>query len=294
MALQTSNSNDRPLLLMGATGRVSQMLLKHWKAVPPSGPVRSQSRGEGFDLKWSPLEDGPDPLLRFNEAEGGLGAIFAMIGATPSTAGDLSQTAALSCAVVAAAAQAGVPRIFLASSSAVYAVGEGLSESDDPAPTSAYGHAKLDMEHAVAELGAPIDVCCLRIGNVAGADALLGQAAHAPTRKTISLDRFLDSKGPLRSYIGPSHFARCLELLVEHRTRLPPVLNFAATPPVEMAELVQAAGLQWAWTAAAAERYKTQRITLDCALLETTIGSGSLATTPDSMVAELRTLGVLA
>lgn len=279
---------------MGATGRVSQLLLKHWQTTSPQTPFRTQSRQTGFDLVWSPLEDGPDPLLRFSEAEDGLRAIVAMIGATPSTAGDMSTTTALADAVVRAAVRAEVPRVLLASSSAVYALGEGMAESDAPSPTSPYGQAKLDMERAVAEMAPDIDVCCLRIGNVAGADALLGRASEISDSDPVKLDRFLDGAGPLRSYIGPSHLARCLEMLIAHDGPLPPVLNCAAGPPVEMADLLRAAHMPWRWTPAPEARIATQRITLDCALLAQTIGVRSLAATPADMVAELRTLGALA
>ncbi|WP_170157915.1 NAD-dependent epimerase/dehydratase family protein [Litoreibacter meonggei] len=256
--------------------------------------MRTQSRSAGFDLQWSPLEDGPDPLLRFNEAEGGLKAIVAMIGATPSTSGDMAQTAALAHAVVSAASQADVPRVLLASSSAVYALGEDKSESDIPDPISAYGQAKLDMERSVLQSTVGPEVCCLRIGNVAGADALLGRARDVTDSNPIKLDQFPDQKGPLRSYIGPAHLARCLEQLVRHEGALPPVLNCAAEPPVAMADLVQAANLPWVWSPAPVERYQTQRITLDCTLLAQTLGAQSLAASPDNMVAELRNLGVLA
>ena len=148
-----------------------------------------------------------------------------MIGNTPSTTGDMSETAALADAVVSAAAEAGVPRVLLASSSAVYALGEGKSESDLAAPTSPYGQAKFDMERTVAISGAGIEVCCLRIGNVAGADALLGRANTVSDSDPIKLDQFPDYNGPRRSYIGPSHLARCLELLIAHTSALPSVLN---------------------------------------------------------------------
>jgi len=278
---------------MGATGRVSRLLLAHWQAVPPPFSVRTQSRTDGYDLHWSPLEDGPDPLLRFNEAEGGLQAIVAMIGNTPSTAGDMSETAVLAATVVSAAAKAGIPRVLLASSSAVYALGEGKSESDVAAPTSPYGQAKFDMERTVVTSNAGVEVCCLRIGNVAGADALVGRANTVSDSDPIKLDQFPDIKGPCRSYIGPSHLARCLELLIAHNSPLPPVLNCAAEPPVEMADLVQAAGLPWAWVPAPEGSFATQRITLDCTLLAQTIGAASIAASPDSMVAELRNLGAL-
>ena len=279
---------------MGAKGRVSQLLSKHWQASPPRNAVRTQSRDAGFDLQWSPLEDGPDALLRFNEAEGGLKAIVAMIGTTPSTTGDMSRTVALAREVISAARRAGVPRVLLASSSAVYALGEGKSEIDTLEPTSTYGQLKLDMERAVAQSSAGLEVCCLRIGNVAGADALLGRASDVSNSNPIKLDQFPDRRGPLRSYIGPAQLARCLEELIRHTGILPPALNCAAESPLAMADLVQAANLPWVWSPAPKERYETQRITLDCTLLAQTIGAQNLAASPDSMVAELRNLGALA
>ncbi|EPX77762.1 NAD-dependent epimerase/dehydratase family protein [Litoreibacter arenae] len=276
---------------MGASGRVGSLLLQHWRSAPPIIPLRTQSRGERFDLKWSPIIDGPDPLCRFADRQGGLSGIIALSGATPSTRGNLSETALLADAVLSAAVKAGVPRVLFTSSSAVYALGENLSESDEPAPTSDYGQAKVDMESVVAQsAGTTLDACCLRIGNVAGADALLGRKSNTP----VLLDRFPDGHGPRRSYIGPIQLAKVLERLMLHPARLPLVLNVAAEPPVRMSDLLQAAGLPWEWVPAPEERLKTQSITLDCTGLAKITGKASLAASPASMIAELRKLGALA
>ena len=94
----------------------------------------------------------------------------------------------------------------LASSAAVYGRPEGdapLSETTEPRRVSGYGRAKRAMEQAVAE---GQGVTCLRIGNVAGADQLLLNAATATAQAPLILDRFADGTGPDRSYIGPETF----------------------------------------------------------------------------------------
>lgn len=280
---------------MGSTGRVSRLLLSHWRhrCSSSSPEVYTQSRKAGFDLMWSPIEDGPEPLQKFIHASGPLTAIVAMIGSTPSTSGNMSDTATLVQAVVRAAEYAGVPRVLIASSSAVYALGEDLSEDDLIVPTSAYGRAKLEMEQAVLNMETNVEVCCLRIGNVAGADALLGGSNQISMDDPIKLDQFPDGKGPLRSYIGPSQLAACLKQLAGADGPIPSILNCASEPPVEMTELVDAAQLPWEWSPAPKERYGAQRITLDCSRLRETIGSCFLEATPAGMVADLRKLGVV-
>ena len=276
-------------LVMGATGRVGALLQRHWSMT--SAPVFYQSRGEGFDLKWDPLKDGPEPLMRFAKAQGGLGAIVAMIGATPSTAGDMSQTAKLAQAVIHAAEQAAVPRVLLASSAAVYPLGADMNEAVTPNPNSPYGQAKLDMEQAVTQSN--LEVCCLRVGNVAGADALIGVAAKRTDKVPVKLDQFADGKGPVRSYISPRDLAACLEALIGHTNPLPSVLNCATTPATEMADLLGAAGLDWEWVPASPEKSQTQWITLDCTALAQIAGGDVLAATPYQMITDLKELGVL-
>ncbi|WP_175500612.1 NAD-dependent epimerase/dehydratase family protein [Litoreibacter janthinus] len=279
---------------MGATGRVSQLLLAHWRIEKPAMTLRTQSRTNGYHLTWSPLDDGSEPLCQFVDRESGIDTVIALIGATPSTCGDVRDAAALSGAVLEAAAKAGVRRVLFASSSAVYSLGEGLAETDPTDPVNPYGHGKLDMEAVIAASDAHVDTCCLRIGNVAGADALLGRAHTVSPDKPLQIDRFPDGKGPRRSYIGPASLARCLERLVMFENALPDILNLAATSPIEMADLAQAAGLPWHWVPAPTERFGTQRITLNCSALAGIMGADSLAATADTMVAELRNLGALA
>ncbi|MCB1361458.1 MAG: NAD-dependent epimerase/dehydratase family protein [Rhodobacter sp.] len=217
-----------PLLIAGANGRVGRLLRRaglgaHWA-----------QRGPGADLDW-PVLDGPGPLLDWCARHGRPRALLLLAGVTPGADAVFDRNRALGLAALEAAHRAGIGRVLLASSSAVYGRSNAAPWPEDAAcdPPSAYGQAKLAMEQACAAPG----VTMLRIGNVAGADALLTNP-----RRPLLLDRFADGAGPVRSYIGPQSLARVLEALVR-APALPPVLNVGAPRPVDMADLAQAAGL---------------------------------------------------
>lgn len=224
-------------LIVGAGGRVGRLLVPALRLLGAglvltrrgAGPLMS----EMTELQWSPLDD-PEAL------PGLLGAVrpaamLVLAGTTPSTGQDMGLNVTLGQACLHAARTAGIGRVLLASSSAVYGRSNAAPWPEDAAcdPPSAYGQAKLAMEQACAAPG----VTMLRIGNVAGADALLTNP-----RRPLLLDRFADGAGPVRSYIGPQSLARVLEALVR-APALPPVLNVGAPRPVDMADLAQAAGL---------------------------------------------------
>ncbi len=217
------------LMIAGANGRVGRLLR------PALGArVGWSQRGPGPGLDWAPLA-GPGPLVEWCAAQGRPRALLMLAGVTPGPEARLQDNLALGLAAVAAARAAGIGRVLLASSSAVYGTGRAAPWDEDDAalPASDYGRAKLDMEQACAGPG----VTMLRIGNVAGADALLTNP-----RRPLLLDTFADGHGPLRSYIGPQTLARVL-LALAAAPALPPVLNIAAPGPVDMADLAAAAGL---------------------------------------------------
>ena len=85
----------------------------------------------------------------------------------------------------------------------------------------------------------------LRIGNIAGADALLG--GNEPGRRVV-LDPVAGQNGPERSYIGPTVlaavFSRLAALVVEG-TALPVLLNVAQPGRIAMGDLLDAAGRDW-------------------------------------------------
>ena len=108
-------------------------------------------------------------------------------------------------------------------------------------PVSDYGRAKAEMERRGAALAAElgVQVCALRIGNIAGVDAILGG-----WKPGFQLDQFVDGRTPRRSYIGVVSLARVLgDLMLAEN--LPQALNLASPGVAEMGALLDAAGLTW-------------------------------------------------
>jgi nucleoside-diphosphate-sugar epimerase len=178
---------------------------------------------------------------------GGVDVVLCLAGVTNAAAAsgsDMDDNSALAQAAVRLAAQMGA-RVLLASSAAVYGREDGVLDDtrapDTLQPVAPYGEAKLRMELDAQELGTSlgVPVCALRIGNVAGVDAILGG-----WRPGFQLDRFADGRTPRRSYIGLKTLARVLAELV-CVPDLPPALNVACPDVVEMGALLDAAGLDW-------------------------------------------------
>lgn len=219
------------VLVLGAGGRIGALLRRHWRP----GDALWQSQGA---LAEAPaLRMDPEGAAR---AARGCGAVLCLAGVVPGR-GDLARNAELGCAAVRIGADLGA-RVFLCSSAAVYGRAQGgLAETRAPTPENAYGAAKVEMERAGAALGAELGVAVtsLRIGNVAGADAILGG-----WREGFTLDRFADGRTPRRSYIGPVTLARVLWELTQ-AADVPDVLNVAQPGTVEMGALLEAAGLPW-------------------------------------------------
>ena len=269
------------VLLLGATGRLGGMLRRHW---PEPQALRSQSREPrpGFyDFKLPNAEESPsDAALA---AARGARAIISLAGVTPAHAGAcdaaLEDNATLALAALKLAETAGVPRLLVASSAAVYgAEGGPLQEDLSCAPLSDYGRQKLAMEKAVQEASGETAVTALRIGNVAGADAILGG-----WRPGMQIDRFPDGRTPSRSYIGPVTLARVLHALC-HVEHLPPILNIAAPGAVEMGALLDAAGLAWEPKPAPASAIPEVR--LDTKALERHVDFTPETQTPAGLVQE--------
>jgi len=259
-----------PILLTGASGRVGRMVCHHWPAMVPDLALTPQYRRDAPQgaLLWDP-GDGPGDLLSRMDCTGeSFGAVVALAGVTPGPGRDLSLNRDIAEATLEGACRAGVRRVLLASSSAVYGPGGGrpLDEDAPCAPVNAYGEAKRDMEEACAPWRARgLDICCLRIGNVAGADALLLNVVRAGPGTPVLIDRFADGGGPVRSYVGPATLAAVLATLCRLPGPLPRVLNVAVPAPMAMTALAKAAGARYEMRPAPAGAH--QRITLECSRL---------------------------
>jgi UDP-glucose 4-epimerase len=275
-----------PILLVGASGRVGRMVMTHWSDFSDRAMLLPQYRSAcpKGGLIWDPL-DGPEPLLDAAYQIGGFGTLVVLAGVTPGQGKVLGMNRVIAEACMRAAKKAEISRVLLASSSAVYGLGDGRPFSEDMPcdPANDYGRAKLEMEQAcVAWRDAGVDVCCLRIGNVAGADALLLNIAKSKMSDAVTIDLFEDGRGPLRSYIGPRTMAAALQSLCDHPDLLPEVLNFALPAPVHMEALARAAKHPWRKRYSPKTPY--QNITLNCTALSLLHHFAACDALPETMI----------
>jgi len=230
------------LLVLGASGRIGGILRKFWSFEQVSWQTRGipEARSNPGWTRFDPLAD-PDALAK---AASGCDAILCLAGVVMGRAGqgrELEDNITLGAAAVQAGAISGA-RVFLASSAAVYGAQVGISEENTAlSPLSDYARAKVAMELRGAELGNElgVQVCSLRIGNIAGVDAILGG-----WKPGFQLDQFPDGRTPRRSYIGVVTLARVLGDLMLAKI-LPGALNISAPGMLEMGTLLDAAGLAW-------------------------------------------------
>lgn len=235
--------HERPpkLVVTGSAGRIGRILSTVWAThALPDFPVVWTSRSSG---PWRDLLAGPlSPCHK--------DAIILHLAADLSDRpGALERSVDMARNVADAARRGGARHILLASSAAVYGPSDrDLDETAACRPCGPYGRAKLNAEHACKAAGGAVPVTALRIANVVGADALIGNARQG---SRLWLDPVPDRPGgPLRSWIGPVTLAQCLAALVGHLRagrRLPPVLNIANAVPFFMADLLDAAKLDWAY-----------------------------------------------
>ena len=282
------------VLVLGAGGRLGRLLAAAWGDGRAAGlaPVWQSRRALAGAARLDPLAD-PDGLTRL---AAGAEALLVLAGTLPGRGGALSLNSELALAALAAAPPGA--QVFLASSAAVYGPGgaRDFHEDDPPAPAAPYGAAKAAMEAAAAawcrEAGARAPrLTVLRIGNVAGADALLGQGGPGKEAGPVTLDRFADGTGPVRSYIGPATLAAVLAGLARRAAAgraLPALLNIAAPGAVAMADLARAAGRDLLWRAA--PEGAIARVVLDTTRLAGLVAPGPGSGDPARMVAEWRTL----
>lgn len=261
------------VLVMGASGRVGAYLRQFWPGMAVDAVWQYRADAPPGGLLWAPLDD-PVPDC------GPVAAILCLAGVTRGAG--LARNTDLARAALRAADRLGAGRVLLASSSAVYGATPGPHAEDGPChPVTAYGAAKLAMEQAASTAAPMPRVTCLRIGNIAGADALLGGLDPAcPPR----LDQFADGRAPRRAYIGPVTLARVLAELACHPTALPRVLNIAQPGLIGMDALLRAAGGAWAWQPAPATALPEVGLALDRARTLVSVPPA----TPHGLVAEWR------
>lgn len=236
-------------LIIGATGAVGQALARAWPAAAgpgqwqhrPSSALATSAQFPGPTLAWDILE------TRLPRVPQNLSGMIILAGVMGQDETELAKNTDIALAAVEAAQEAGIPRILVASTQAVYGVDQVfVSETTPCQPTSPYGHAKLQMEQALE--GMP-NVTNLRLGNVAGADSLFRTARQGGS---MTLDQFPDGSSPQRSYIGPVTLAHVLSRLLDPNLCLPPVLNVANPGVIAMDAILHAAAVPFEWRPAPA------------------------------------------
>ena len=230
-----------PLVITGAGGRLGRLLRCLWpealdrRLAPVWFARNSQIPGVfAWDMGREPAPELPR------------GAVILHLAGSVAT---LAEYRASVAAICAAADAGGARHLFVASSAAVYRPQvQDNREDTPPDPPNAYGLAKLDAEQAARQAMAKSSgpgLTLLRIGNIAGADALLG--GTAPGRSVV-LDPVPGQNGPERSYIAPTVLAQVfsqLAGLAVAAAALPLILNVAQPGRIAMGDLLDAAGRDW-------------------------------------------------
>lgn len=214
----------------GAGGRIGRLLQRVWPDVAPKGLEPVFLDRADWDILQNPA---PAPI-----------SVDAVIDLAGVIRGDTSQNPQIAAAVAAWAVACGAVPVFL-SSAAVYPGGpRAMDEETDANPMSDYGRSKFLAEGVVR--AADKDALILRLGNLAGADALLGGAKSES--EVILTPVPGEAGGPVRSYIGPRTFAFALLHMVEAKLagrNLPQTINLAQPGTVTMRSLLEAKGQPW-------------------------------------------------
>jgi len=272
-------------LVLGASGRIGRTLRFCWGSQAVLWQMR-RSNDLQLDGKGERIFDPLTAPASLAAAAAQAGQILCLAGPVPARGGDLVDHIRLAEASVRAAAAHGI-RVILASSAAVYGAQEGLLHEDLPlCPANPYGEVKAEMEARALALGRELGVAvtCLRIGNIAGFDAIVGG-----WRPGFRLDQFADGRTPRRSYIGPLTLADVLAALMA-APELPEVLNIAQPGPVEMGALLAAAGRAYATTPA--PESAIAEVALDVSRLTAFLAGARelLPADPAEMIAEMALL----
>lgn len=232
------------MIVTGAGGRLGRLFAAAWADRPPAGlRLHWSGRRKGTAIQWDMLSDQVPELPP-------RAIVLHLAGVARGATASFADNAAMIHALLRGCRASKAHAVLFASSASVYAPGpRPARESDPPAPQTDYGRSKLLAEQALQGLAGPdLPVHVLRIGNVPGADALLGP--HAGTGLLI-LDPVPGREGgPVRSWIGPRELAEVIAELARLQSldRLAPTtLNIAQDPPLPMAALLQASGLPWAY-----------------------------------------------
>lgn len=263
---------ETQLIVTGAQGRIGRLLRKLWADRPPSGLSPLWLTRKEWDIGQGPPPEVPSG-----------GVLLDLAGVT---SGDFERNPFLASKVADFSQQLGCKLIYV-SSAAVYPGGAmDMDEDRALAPVSAYGRSKVAAEVTVRAVASNPTI--LRLGNVAGADALL--AGNRPGLMVTLDQTTLGNRGPVRSYIGPHVLAEVLSVICSKAIAAKDIghtLNVAQPHPVAMADLLDAAGYDWSFRDPHDGVIDKVALSLDRLQELTPVP----AATASSLVADLRQLG---
>ena len=273
-----------PLLVTGSNGRLGGLIRaalaesgRNLSGPASTGPVIFAARRAPADLILH--GDGPLPDLPRSDV------LLALWGCTSGNPSRASGNAALAHRSRAVARACGATLVLHLSSAAVYGAGADLHETQPLHPAGAYGCSKRQMEREISGFDDPgLQHVCLRLANVVGADSL---APALAAQGTVTLDRFVDDRGPVRSYIAPGDLARVIAALAALPPRaLPDVINVAAPTPVAMADLARASARPISWRPA--PHGAVPEVSLNTDRLRSLLPAAKLHSTAAGMIADWR------
>lgn len=260
------------ILVLGASGRLGQLFRQRFQSrqcelavLKVQWQARTRVPLNDADpadvLVWDFLRDDVPNDVRAD-------IVLCLAGAVPDRNVDLALNSILAERALSIGTAIKAKYIFLVSSVAVYGSGP-FSETEKVAPITPYGMAKAEMEKLAAKWIANTGkdaprVTILRVGNVAGADALLG-----PGKRHVALETGPDGEDIKRSYIGPARLADIVFALCKKAADgepLPSILNIALSPSVSFRALLDAAG--WSYSRIPAAGNMPLDVDVDTHLLE--------------------------
>lgn len=221
---------DAVLAVVGAGGRLGRLVRAQWRQRNPEGIAPVFLTRQDWDIASGAPPEGLRPNIVLDLA----GQTRTGFEANPVIAARVATWSACHGALLLHMSSAGV-----------YAGGSQPMREDGPTlPHSVYGRSKLAAEAGVRSADAK--ACILRLGNVIGADALIG--GRAPGEEVILDPVPGQAGGPVRSSIGPVTLVDVITRLIGRAVQgesLPTVVNIAQAPPVAMADLLEARRHPW-------------------------------------------------
>ena len=222
------------ILVIGGESKVARLMRRHC-LYDANFSLVFQSRNElaKSDVYWDPLKSNSNFVYKTkNDIK--FDALLNLAGPTQNQNAHLNAEIAFNCCILAD--RLSIPKVFLASSAAVYGIHQTrFLETDCCSPVNLYGEAKLKMENSCFAGSFNTNVLGLRMGNFVGADSL---SLNVLTNETISLDISTSNVSGLRSYLGPLSFLRILRSLIEDTTLHNRPINIANPRPFRMQEFL--------------------------------------------------------